>query len=101
MKTNLEFDFDQCLPKGVESFSLHWLSRHFGGTATHWFRLAEKGAFGTGIVDLRTPGSSKAMLRVPRAPLVEFLNSRRDIAQVADENPQPKPRKKAHRRNAL
>jgi hypothetical protein len=92
-----DFDFENNLPTGVESFSLHWIARRFGGTVTHWFNRATKGAFGNGIVDLRTPGSSKAMLRIPRRSLVKFLNSRRDIEAVADSNPQPKPREQRKR----
>jgi hypothetical protein len=87
-----EFDFGDHLPAGVDSFALHWIAGRFGGTVRHWFNLAEKGVFGTGIVDLRSPGSSKAMLRIPRASLVKFLNSRRDITEVAEANPQPAPR---------
>lgn len=93
-----DFDFEHELPKGVESFSLHWLSKRFGGTTGHWFNLAEKRAFGRALVDLRTPGSSKAMLRIPRASLVGFLNSRRDIQAVADSNPAPKPREQRKRK---
>ena len=91
-QTLAEFDFDRDLPSGVESFSLHWIANRFGGSVQHWFNLAVNDAFGKGIVDLRTPGSSKAMLRIPRQSLVAFLNSRRDINAISEANPQPKPR---------
>jgi hypothetical protein len=86
-----EFDFGDSLPAGVGSFALHWIAGRFGGSIQHWFNLARSGVFGKGIVDLRLPGSSKAMMRIPREPLVAFLNSRRDIEAVADANPAPPP----------
>jgi hypothetical protein len=85
-----EFDFGDHLPAGVESFALHWIASRFGGTIQHWFNLARNGVFGRGIVDLRTPGSSKSMLRIPRPALVKFLNSRTDIQAVEDASP-PRP----------
>lgn len=87
-----EFDFGDHLPAGVESFALHWIAARFGGSVQHWFNLVQKGAFGKGVVDLRTPGSSKAMVRIPRPKLVAFLNARTDLVKVSEENPQPKPR---------
>lgn len=100
--TEQEFDFGDHLPAGVESFALHWIAGRFGGTIQHWFNLARSGVFGKGIVDLRVPGSSKSMLRVPRAGLVKFLNSRRDIQAVEDASPsrppQPASRKRRKRK---
>ncbi len=65
--SEMELDFGDMLPAGVDSFALHWVAGRFGGTVKHWFNLARAGAFGKNIVDLRTPGSSKAMLAF-RAP---------------------------------
>jgi hypothetical protein len=87
-----EFDFGDHLPAGMTSFTPNFLANFVGGTPQHWINLAEKGAFGKGLADLRAPGASKMMLRIPRKPLVEFLNSRRDLQAVADANPPPKPR---------
>lgn len=58
------------------------------------FQLLEKGELKRfGAVDLRVPGASRAMIRVTRNSVVDFLTRRSDTGAIADANPQPKPRK--------
>lgn len=69
-----EFDFQHHLPSGMESFGVRWLARWFGTSHQHWINLIESGAIRA--TDLRSPGASKSMLRVPRAALITYLNAK-------------------------
>ena len=69
-----EFDFQHHLPAGMESFTLTWLSVWFRTSIQHWINLIECGAIKA--VDLRSPGTSKSMLRVPRSALITYLNAK-------------------------
>lgn len=69
-----EFDFRHHLPAGMESFTVRWLARWFGTSHQHWINLIEAGALRA--TDLRSPGTGKSMLRVPRAVLIGFLNKK-------------------------
>lgn len=69
---NPEFDFQHHLPAGMESFNVRWLARWFGTSHQHWINLVERGALRA--TDLRSPGASKAMMRIPRAELISYLN---------------------------
>ena len=69
-----EFDFQHHLPAGMESFNVRWLARWFGTSHQHWINLIECGAIKA--VDLRSPGTSKSMLRVPRSALITYLNAK-------------------------
>ena len=69
-----EFDFQHHLPAGMESFNVRWLARWFGTSHQHWINLIECGAIRA--TDLRSPGTSKSMHRVPRATLITYLNAK-------------------------
>jgi hypothetical protein len=67
-----EFDFANNLPAGMETFSVRWLGTWFKTSAQHWINLVESGAITA--VDLRSPGTSKSLMRIPRAALIAYLN---------------------------
>ena len=69
-----EFDFKHHLPAGMESFPVRWLARWFDTSTQHWINLVDSGALRA--VDLRSPGTSKSMLRIPRAALISYLNGK-------------------------
>lgn len=73
-----ELEFDLRLPSGMESFTVRFLASWFRTSSQHWIKLVENGHLKA--VDLRTPGSSKSMIRIPRAELEAFLKSK----QAAD-----------------
>lgn len=67
-----EFDFSHHLPAGMESFSVRFLAAWFRSSPQHWINLIDQGALKA--ADLRGPGTSKSMLRIPRAELIRYLN---------------------------
>lgn len=67
-----EFDFGTHLPAGMESFTVRFLALWFRTSPQHWINLVEQGALKA--VDLRSPGASKSLMRIPRAELVAYLN---------------------------
>ncbi|MFZ4780517.1 MAG: hypothetical protein ACOYM3_34625 [Terrimicrobiaceae bacterium] len=69
-----ELEFDIRLPSGMESFTVRFLAGWFHTSAQHWINLVETGVLKA--IDLRTPGASKSMIRIPRAELVKFLNAK-------------------------
>lgn len=69
-----ELDFESCLPSGMESFSVRFLSGWFRTSPRHWINLVESGELHA--ADLRGAQASKSMIRIPRAELVRFLNER-------------------------
>jgi hypothetical protein len=96
-----EFDFEHDLPFGVESFALHWLAARWKCSVPHVTNLVAAGEFGKDAAfDLRGAQSSKAMVRIRRAAVVEFLNRRKNIEAVAEKSPQPKPREKAEKKTS-
>ena len=67
--------FQACdLPAGVEMFDIPMLNKIFSTSGGHWLALVECGEIGS--VKLRSPDASKAVIRVPRASLVAFLEKR-------------------------
>lgn len=74
-----EFDFENGLPPGREFFRLSELAGLWRCHATHVQRLIDSGELPV-AVDLRSPGTSKAMQRVTRASVVSFLNRRKSGA---------------------
>lgn len=97
-KTQREFDidFNAELPPW-EFFPVWQLAKSWNCSREHVANLVESGELPVGL-DLRTKGSSKSMIRVPRRAVVEFLNRRKDIAAVAEANPQPAYRDASKRR---
>jgi len=71
-----EFDFEHGLPPGREFFRLSELAGLWRCHPTHVQGLIDSGALAV-AVDLRSPGTSKAMQRVTRQSVVAFLNSRK------------------------
>jgi hypothetical protein len=63
---------DYSLPKGAEMFTVRQLAKICGTSHQHWINLIESGTIPA--VDLRSPGKTKSMLRVPRAALISFLD---------------------------
>lgn len=73
MHPQAEFDFEHNLPAGMESFSVRFLAAWFHTSHQHWINLIEQGSIRA--ADLRSPGASKSMLRIPRAELTRYLNT--------------------------
>ena len=69
-----EFDYTHHLPAGMESFTVRYLAAFFGTSHRHWINLVDLGELKA--LDLSRPGASKAMMRIPRAELTRYLNSR-------------------------
>lgn len=65
------------LPEG-ESFPVYLLARTLHVTRNHVINLIDTGELKC-AVDLRGPGSSRSTIRVSRAAVIEFLESRRII----------------------
>jgi hypothetical protein len=63
------------LPAG-ESFPVHLLARILHVHRDHVIHLIDAGEIQC-AVDLRGPGASRSTIRVPRAAVIEFLESRR------------------------
>lgn len=74
-----EFDFEHGLPPGREFFRLPELACLWRCHPTHIQRLIDSGELPISV-DLRGPGASKSMQRVPRASVVAFLNRRKSGA---------------------
>ena len=70
-----ESRFTHILPAGREFFRISEVAEIWSCHGTHVMRLIECGALAA-AVDLRLPGTSKAMVRIPRATLIEFLEKR-------------------------
>ena len=70
------------LPEG-QSFPVHLLAKVLHVTRVHVVNLIDAGEIKC-AVDLRGPGASRSTIRVPRAAVLEFLESRR-IVVVSDE----------------
>jgi hypothetical protein len=66
---------DYYLPAG-ESFPVHLLARVLHVTRNHVINLIDAGELKC-AVDLRSPGASRSLIRVPRTAVVEFLESRK------------------------
>lgn len=62
------------LPAGVEVFTVPQLSKLFAASDGYWLGQIECGQLFA--VDLRSHGTTKSMLRIPRAALVAFLEKR-------------------------
>ena len=60
------------LPAGVDIFTVRQLAKIFRTSSQHWINQIECGQLAA--VDLRTPGTTKSMLRIPRAALVKLLD---------------------------
>ncbi len=74
-----DLDLAKGLPTGREFFRLSELAGLWGCHATHVQRLIDSGDLPV-AVDLRLPGTSKAMQRVTRSSVLKFLNSRKSGA---------------------
>lgn len=70
------------LPVG-ESFPVHLLARVLHVHRKHVIHLIDCGELKCAI-DLRSPGASRSTIRVPRAAVLEFLESRRIIVAPSD-----------------
>ena len=73
-----EFDlnFEEELPRNMEFFPVWFLAKLWHATSNHVVNLIDSGELKV-PVDLRNKASSRAMIRVPRACVVEFLNRRK------------------------
>lgn len=89
-------DFEAMLPDW-DGFPVWWLEKRWQVSDEHWHNLIERGELKC-CVDLRVPGSSRALRRVTRASLLEFLHRRKDIQAVADANPRPLYREESKRK---
>jgi len=70
-----ESRFTHSLPTGREFFRLREVAKMWSCHGVHVMRLIESGAIAA-AVDLRLPGTSKAMIRIHRAALIAFLEKR-------------------------
>ncbi len=92
----LKIDFDQELPEW-NFFPVHWLAKEWHCSGKHICNLIDTDELKIGI-DLRGLKSSRAMIRVPRKSLVEFLNARQNREAIREANPRPKWRAESKRR---
>jgi hypothetical protein len=69
-----EFDFQRHLPPDMEIFTIPFLMRWFNTGPQHWINLVDSGELLA--VDLRSPGTKKHMLRIPRAELISYLRKK-------------------------
>jgi hypothetical protein len=65
------------LPPGVQMFTISQLAKIFSSSDQHWIAQVESGQLFA--LDLRSPGATKAMLRIPRPALVAFLEKRATV----------------------
>jgi len=65
------------LPAG-ESFPVHLLARVLHVDRKHVIGLIDSGEIKCAF-DMRSPGVSRSLIRVPRAAVVEFLESRKIV----------------------
>ena len=70
-----ESRFAHSLPAGRDFFRLREVSEMWRCHEVHVMRLIESGAIAI-AADLRLKGTSKAMVRIPRAALLDFLDKR-------------------------
>jgi excisionase family DNA binding protein len=73
-------DFDLALPKGVAFLTIRQLAVSLGVSRQHVMNLIEKGDLEAGA-DVSVTGSTRSSLRIPRASVIRFLNSRRVIVE--------------------
>lgn len=95
-ESKFSLDFAAMLPDW-DGFPVWWLAKRWKISDEHWQNLIDRGEL-KACVDLRTPGSSRSVLRVTRASLLEFFHRRKDIHAVADANPRPAYREESIRR---
>lgn len=91
VQRDLDLFLEQELPPAMKNFPIWWLAKFWHTTIHHVHNLIESGALKCPI-DLRNTGSSRAMKRVPRPFVVQFIQERKDGRAVAEESPQPRPR---------
>jgi hypothetical protein len=72
------------LPPG-NSFPVHLLASALHVSRNHLIKLIDTGEIKC-AVDLRSPGSSCSTIRVPRAAVLEFLESRKIVVVPAEKN---------------
>ncbi len=66
---------EECrLPPGVGVFTIPQLDEIFQTSNQHWLNMIESGELFAW--DLRMPGTTKSMMRIPRSALVKFLEKR-------------------------
>jgi hypothetical protein len=70
-------EVSEFLPPG-ESFPVWLLAKHLHVHRTHIINLIDVGEIKC-AVDLRGPGSSRSTIRVPRAAVISFLESRKIV----------------------
>lgn len=77
-KKQIEFDlnFDDELPPKMDFFPVWFLAKLWHAHRQHIVNLIDSGELKV-PVDLRNKASSRAMIRVPRASVVEFLTRRK------------------------
>jgi hypothetical protein len=80
-QAEFDIDFAQELPPW-DFFPVWWLAKSWHGSDEHVLRLIEKGELPVGV-DLRSPGASRSMIRIPRKSVIEFLNRRKNLEGIA------------------
>lgn len=86
MSTELaDLIIEDLLPRNRESFALHEVAKIFHCSTQHFVNLIESGELRVPL-DLRNKASSRAMIRVPRSSLVEFVNRRSNFEALAALN---------------
>lgn len=80
-----DIDFNDELPPW-DFFPVWWLAERWHCDTEHIVHLIDSGELPLGV-DLRNKGSSKTMIRIPRKSVVHFLNLRKDLEAVAENNP--------------
>jgi hypothetical protein len=70
-----DIDFDDVLPDW-DGFPVFWVAKRWHCTSNHILNLIDSGEIKVPI-DLRNKASSRAMIRIPRGSLIEFINRRK------------------------
>jgi hypothetical protein len=72
----LELDFDRELPAGVNFFTPRLLTFTWHCSKAHVQELIDTGALRT-VIDLKSASATARLLRIPRASVCQFLDSRK------------------------
>ena len=100
-RPEFNLDFEALLPDWdgfpVWWLAKRWLAKRWRLSDSHWLRLLDDGDL-KACVDLRRSGSSRSVIRITRAALLEFFHRRKDLPAVAAANPRPLYREESKRK---
>ena len=71
------FNPERSLPSGKDWFSIRWLARHWDCSEDSIQRLVDCGDLFVAVDIAPNTSTVKAMIRIPRKAVVDFLNRRK------------------------